>query len=464
MSESDDEAHSLTSGYLTPPPLSPTKTVSTEGWTSPTTPVSARKPQSCLSFRDIETDFRYQTLPDSPTKVKLLPRPVVFQIPDGPRLNPHLAYRSVDHVSLAKKRLPQFDGSLLHEPLQLALNDDRYEAQVGVPVEGDPEQQISDDAPSYSPSSIASTQSQHERGYTGLASIPHAHMLPLSRPGMAPGSKSDTAFDSLEQAVYTNNVATQPTRLRQIPIRHASSPLRPSQWAARGGLLKSPRHETQTPDRFIPSRRPPHITRESFELNKPAQRLTAEERRGRNGESSADPFARRLRRSGRLNDELRGLRETHSVLTGRTSLSRRSANPNLRRSSSTLGTRHFSAGAIWNVGGSAAASDTVVAVSNGRGGMLGSGTNAPLYTSMFLSRSDPEAELEVYERRLALALDVDQTDRVLRHTRADNPVTASLSRQSLPDTRMKHVWKDSAWTKDGVAPSLLCLLRPQRVS
>jgi hypothetical protein len=52
-------------------------------------------------------------------------------------------------------------------------------------------------------------------------------------------------------------------------------------------------------------------------------------------------------------------------------------------------------------------------ISNGRGGILGSGTNAPLYKSMFLSRADPEAELEAYECRLALAFDVDQGDRVL---------------------------------------------------
>ena len=133
--------------------------------------------------------------------------------------------------------------------------------------------------------------------------------------------------------------------------------------------------------------------------------------------NNADPFSRRLRRSGRLNDELRNLRETHSVMTGRANIHIRGTNPAVTRRSSPE-TRQVSVGAVWNVGGPSAASDTVVGVSNGRGGLLGSGTNAPLYTSMFLSRSDPEAELEAYEQRLALALDVDQTDRVLEHSPA----------------------------------------------
>ncbi|KAF2190795.1 WD40 repeat-like protein [Zopfia rhizophila CBS 207.26] len=243
-------------------------------------------------------------------------------------------------------------------------------------------------------------------------------------------------------------------QLSRLPLRHSSSPLRPSQWATRGGLLSPPRVQIRTPDRFIPSRRPPNTARESFELNKPTDRLIGQEKITRGGAASADPFSRWLPRSGRLSDELRSLRETHSVIIGRANFNRRGANHSLRRSSFPIGTRQVSAGAVWNVGGSSAVSDTVVGVSNGRGGMLGSRTNAPLYTSMFLSRSDPEAELEAYERRLALAFDVDQTDRVLGHaTLPSSPASTSStgtgSQSGSPSARTKHVWRDNAWTRDG---------------
>ncbi|KAI4926585.1 hypothetical protein J4E85_006879 [Alternaria conjuncta] len=150
-----------------------------------------------------------------------------------------------------------------------------------------------------------------------------------------------------------------------------------------------------------------------------------------------------------MNEELRGLREAHSVVSGRANANRR--NVNFRQTPLPLGTRQISAGAVWNVGGPSAVSDTVVAVSTGRGGMLGSGTNAPLYKSAFLNRADPDAELEAYERRLALALDIDPTDRILQHS--SSPVSSS-SPHSGPASQAKHVWRDGAWTRDGVVSSL----------
>lgn len=92
-------------------------------------------------------------------------------------------------------------------------------------------------------------------------------------------------------------------------------------------------------------------------------------------------------------------------------------------------------------------SDTVVGVSTGNGGMLGVGTNAPLYKSAFLNRADPEAELEAYERRLALALDVDQTERVLHHSPPpSSPLKAGCESSTSP---AKTVWRDGGWVKDG---------------
>jgi hypothetical protein len=249
-----------------------------------------------------------------------------------------------------------------------------------------------------------------------------------------------------------------PMQVQRLPLRSSSSPLRSSQRAMRGGLLQSPRRgQACTPDRYIACRRPPAATRESFELNKPEQRREANQV-DRGGRFNADPFSRRVRRSGRLNDELHGLREAYSLLIRRASAHRRNSSLLQRRNSLTNGVRQVSAGAVWNVGGPSAVSDTVAAVSTGRGSMLGTGTNAPLYTSTFLSRADPEAELEAYERRLALALEVDQTDRILQHSSlaaaVRNPIHGDVT------TNAGHIWRDGTWIKDGVTSRLsICSLR-----
>ncbi|KAF2257963.1 WD40 repeat-like protein [Lojkania enalia] len=382
MNANDHGEPDSDSGLITPP-LSPTKTISTAGWASPRTPTSPRKARSCLFFRDIGAERPFPSPPASPTKLGW-----------APNLAP------LHTLDTTEKELVSLDLSSTHRSGSLARKNSHSAPDGNVPFE-------------------------NEHGY-GLASEPSLIISPrLSNGRHSSGTscsdnpvvRSPTSNISTLPPLHTNNSNNGPSnRLNQLPLRHSSSPLRPSQWVARGGMLSPPHTPSRTPDRFISLRRPPNTTRESFELNKPKTRLTADARNMYGIAHGVDPFSRRLQRSVRLNGELQNLREAHSVITGRGILNRRGANPGLRRNSFTLGTRQVSAGAVWNVGGSSAVSDTVVGVSNGRGGMLGSGTNAPLYKSMFLNSSDPEAELEAYERRLALALDVDQTDKVLDHS------------------------------------------------
>ena len=405
MSDTDEEASPSQSGYLTPP-LSPTKTVSTEGWASPRTPQSPRKSRSCLFFRDIDSGFTSHcpTPLSSPRKFKskFLSRLEALSTPD---LSP------TNHVSVPVPCdiNPLRDGSFSSK--RRRSNRSSSDSIV--------ESASRAESPSLIPIDTVTTFEK--------PNLPHLRGIDISADDGSP-----------------------PTKLRRLPLRHASSPLRSSQWLARGGLLASPRQtQTSTPDRFIACRRPPTITRESFELNSPAERRNKEENTNRSTRTGADAFSRRLRRSGRMNEELRGLREAHSVISGRANASRR--NVNFRQTPLPLGTRQISAGAIWNVGGPSAVSDTVIAVSTGRGRMLGSGTNAPLYKSAFLNRADPDAELEAYERRLALALDIDPTDRILQHS--SSPASAS-SPHSGPASQAKHVWRDGAWIRDGVVSSL----------
>ena len=58
------------------------------------------------------------------------------------------------------------------------------------------------------------------------------------------------------------------------------------------------------------------------------------------------------------------------------------------RRASSISHRQISAGAIWNVGGSAVVQGSVAAIPNGRGGLLASGTNAPLFTASFFNKTD----------------------------------------------------------------------------
>ncbi|KAH5160805.1 hypothetical protein HBI26_041640 [Parastagonospora nodorum] len=112
------------------------------------------------------------------------------------------------------------------------------------------------------------------------------------------------------------------------------------------------------------------------------------------------------------------------------------------------GTLVYSKGAIFK----RLAPAKLALVLSGTNGVLGSGTNAPLYTSTFLNRADPEAELAAYERRLALALDVDQTDRILQHSPL--PTAMCKSMQNEMAKHAKPAWRDGAWIKDGVILSL----------
>lgn len=463
MSDTDDETHLYHSGYATPP-LSPTKTISTDGWLSPRTPASPRKARSCAFIRNIDygPDSPFFTPPASPTKFKYPPRlgdlavPILLTATGASTTTQYDDDSPVKrHIQIDSDRaLPSSSLTLVqpHTPpttsAAIPLHDEvpRLSAMAGIAC------------PMQDGSSLGRQRTFHRSLSESLIAISEPRTTPTNSSSETMGT-SGIGHVSVYSTVPHAKDSFPPNQLHQIPVRCASSPLRSSQWAARGGLLLSPprRGQSNTPDRFIACRRPPAVTRESFELNKPSERTESHQLLGRGGRSTGDPFSHHLRRSRRLNDELRGLREAHSMIMGRAGVQRRNPNLAYRRNSLTLGIRQISVGAIWNVGGPSAVSDTVVGVSTGRGGMLGSGTNAPLYTSSFLNRADPEAELEAYERRLALALDVDQTDRVLYHS--PTPSIFHGEHQFGSSSRSKHSWRDAAWVRDNVTSGLFLNVR-----
>lgn len=105
----------------------------------------------------------------------------------------------------------------------------------------------------------------------------------------------------------------------------------------------------------------------------------------------------------------------------------------------------ISVGTVWTVGGLA---PITTGISDGRGGLLGSGTNAPLYTTSFsASRPKAQEDLEKHEDRLAQALDIDRIQRVFEFRDPQlSPTKFSLdakSRRQNFDT--KTTWNGIEW-------------------
>lgn len=450
MNDSEDDIQSCDSGYATPP-LSPTKSISTEGWLSPRTPTSPHKGWNSTVSRIHRSDLGLSSPPESPTKPKYVKDYTTLQLTDTITLSPDNAVPPLCQVSPVKKPHVNLEcrekahvspSSLSHahqclESSSPQISED-FEATRSITRRSSPDSLRSDDRNSARSLYLSA---EEETSFSNGSVI---------RPD-SPGSDLRCLLQTVNSQFA--DPTSSPPPLRRLPIRSVSSPLRPSQWVARAGLINAASRSKPSSDRFIPPRRPPNLTKQSFDLNKPEERLNADKGNYFGDLSTLNPFSRSLRRSVRMNEELRGLRETHAILTGRSDLNQRRANAGLRRGTVPAGIRQISAGAVWNVGGSSAANDTVLGVSNGSGGLLGSGTNAPLYTSMFLSRSDPDAELEAYERRVALALDIDQMGRVLDQSSphgnlriADTKCAASSNGQ-----RIVHVWKDNAWIRDSIS-------------
>jgi len=252
------------------------------------------------------------------------------------------------------------------------------------------------------------------------------------------------------------------TSLSPLSLRRQAHGIRSSHIADSRGSPSRQRSGSATPDRFIPIRS--NSARETLQLNKPPHLLSADEKISRKRSLGHDPFSRHTRATSRLQRGPRVAPGAHSVTGPRTYALAPNNVFSLQRGSPVIPTtpRQASAGAVWNIGGSAALGDSVTAVSDGRGGLLGSGTNAPLYTPNFFQRADPTSELDVHEKRLALALDINQASRILEvsvwsgltSSPFDSPASSSL-KGPLPEVRGATIWRDSEWVKDGSTTSSL---------
>lgn len=113
----------------------------------------------------------------------------------------------------------------------------------------------------------------------------------------------------------------------------------------------------------------------------------------------------------------------------------------------------MSVGTIWAVGGIAPVSTAIL---DGHGGFLGSGTNAPLYTTSFsAARPKAQEDLVNHENRLADALGLDRVQRVFEY-RLWSPyaLKPELTPKCIDAKEVSRTtWNGSQWTNRGPEPS-----------
>ncbi|KAF7882565.1 uncharacterized protein EAF02_005928 [Botrytis sinoallii] len=202
-----------------------------------------------------------------------------------------------------------------------------------------------------------------------------------------------------------------------------------------------------SPDRFLPVLKRSDSATQSFRANKDPGSLSPYERLMRHSSASLDAFNPRRRATSPI--PLASRPDSRRIVSanrgrGATALIFQRSAP-----TTPFGERQVSVGTVWAVGGVAPMS---AGISDGRGGMLGSGTNAPLYTTSFsASRPKAQEDFEKHEDRLAQALDIDRTQRVFefRDPLATPPTTPldSKSKRYIFDT--KTTWNGTEWVLGG---------------
>ena len=196
-----------------------------------------------------------------------------------------------------------------------------------------------------------------------------------------------------------------------------------------GSVLSSP----SMPDRFITPRRSISSGPDTLRVSKPPHELTPAERMYRKRPRDSDPFMSR-----RVTPDAK----TRLAMTPQPFGVARNASSS--EAHHTVGTRRsISAGSVWRVGGISSPSSPTAAISDGRGGLLGSGTNAPMFSANFFDSETDDQGAVPFEGRIAAALELDQCRRVLDVS--PPPKRSRPSAERYADPEFPTVWKDGRW-------------------
>ncbi|KAI9725440.1 MAG: hypothetical protein M1828_003111 [Chrysothrix sp. TS-e1954] len=252
--------------------------------------------------------------------------------------------------------------------------------------------------------------------------------------GNLDGEAAEKSEDEQVEEPHASTTSTSNLRLKNAYLNRR---LRPSQ---RPKVNHKACHtSTQTPDRFTIPRRAPHVSREALMVGKPTSALKYREKVRRRRSSHSDPFGypereneslepprllrpQRVLQPSHLRPRILGQRVEHALNT----------------------TRQISTGAVWNVGGRAATTNPMQSSQSSRTILNVPSNRTPLYTSRFLQGATSTTDIEMHERRLALALGIDRTKRVLASlpSRCDDPkesvVTVGITENRAKKTSTYH--------------------------
>lgn len=216
------------------------------------------------------------------------------------------------------------------------------------------------------------------------------------------------------------------------------------------------RSPSASPDRYISNRHSPQDASKTFRLSKPHQQLSDVERLLRHPSATPDPFGplnnrrvREARINASANTDPRAL-QSRTRTIGTTNVQHPPEDP------LAIQNRQASAGAVWNIGGGSqvAPSGPVRGISNGRGGFTSSGSNAPMFTAHFFDDDNLDQDNSQLESRLAIALDIDQTSRILDIVRIPGQTrsasTGSIStKRKYPFVEPRTRWMNDQWIREG---------------
>lgn len=270
----------------------------------------------------------------------------------------------------------------------------------------------------------------------------------------ATGSES-SVFEETEPFPFPLNPVPLPALKFSTGTDHDAYHTPNRRWASAGvqPLTPSP---SPSPDRYISNRYTSQEPSKTYRLSKSPHQLSSPEKLLRHNHASTDPFGPlivpRIRnpRIGAPGGSTSAVQARLPRPIGTTNVT------TVPGDASTARDRLSSAGAIWNIGGGALAQHTgpVRSISNGRGGFLSGGSNAPMYMSQFFEDDTLDQDLERMEARIAAALDIDQTTKILDISRS-SPSPRSVSTGSVGLKRKRHYeeprtrWRYGDWLREG---------------
>ncbi|POS76877.1 WD domain-containing protein [Diaporthe helianthi] len=185
-------------------------------------------------------------------------------------------------------------------------------------------------------------------------------------------------------------------------------------------------------DRFVPLRDHKTPGSEKLHTTRPLEALTSSERLVRHNKDAPDPFCFRRRPLPPS--------PTESRKAARSGQSRTTLDPRFHHQAE----RRVS-NSIWSVGGVAPSHG---AVDDGRGGLVQSGTNAPMFNTMFPPlKPRAQEDVEKHEARLASAFEIDWSSRILG-CEGHTVRSKKQHRKSDPVLRKRTHWEGSQLVKD----------------